>query len=122
MHAIEMAPSKGWKGSHATLTSIQVSSFVSSASSFALDPLTATLLLGGAMSSVLLIAGLFRSSILTSVDGRGEGVVVKGIRKRVEAAPKSSADERKENSKGLSGPGAKSRMNMCSASDHRRVE
>lgn len=73
------------------------------------------------MSSVLLIAGLFRSSILASVDGRGEGVVVKGIRKRVEAAPKSSANERGKNSEGLPSPRAKSRIDTCSASDHRRV-
>lgn len=42
----------------------------------------ATLLLGGARSSALLMAGLFLSSILESVDGRGEavGAVATGIR------------------------------------------
>ena len=71
-----------------TLTSIQVSSFISRASSLTLDPLMATLLLGGARSSVLPIAGLFLSSIFASVDGRGEseGVVATGIRKRVHQA------------------------------------
>jgi hypothetical protein len=56
----------------------------------ALDPLTATLLLGGASSSALLMAGLFLSSIFASVDGRGEaeGVVVRGIRSRVAAGGK----------------------------------
>lgn len=45
----------------------------------------ATLLLGGARSSAPLMAGLFLSSILTSVDGRGEaeGVVATGMRRRV---------------------------------------
>lgn len=70
---------------HATLTSIQVSSFMSVFSSLALDPLMATLLLGGARSSAPLMAGLFLSSIFTSVDGRGEaeGVVATGMRRRV---------------------------------------
>lgn len=45
----------------------------------------ATLLLGGARSSAPLMAGLFLSSIFTSVDGRGEaeGVVATGMRRRV---------------------------------------
>lgn len=77
-------------GSFVKLTSIQLSSLVSRASSLALDPLTATLLLGGARSSALLMAGLFLSSIFASVDGRGEaeGVVVRGIRSRVAAGRK----------------------------------
>lgn len=65
------------------LTSIQPSSFISGPSSLVLVPFTATRLLGGASSSVL-IAGLFLSSILEVVDGRGEavGVVATGMRRR----------------------------------------
>ena len=72
------------------LTSIQPSSFISRASSLALDPLTAKRLLGGAISSALLMAGLFLSSILGSVVGRGEaeGGVATGIRKRVGGDPR----------------------------------
>lgn len=67
-----------------SLTSIQLSSFVSRPSSLALDPLTATLLLGGARSSVLLTAGRFLSSIFAMAEGRwdAEGAVVRGIRGR----------------------------------------
>jgi hypothetical protein len=70
------------------LTSTQLSSFISGPSSFVLEPLTATLLLGGARSSALLMAGLFLSSILDIVGGRGEaeGVVAAGIRSRVTPA------------------------------------
>lgn len=72
----------------ALLTSTQLSSFNSGPSSLVLEPLTATLLLGGARSSALLMAGLFLSSILDIVDGRGEaeGVVTAGIRSRVTPA------------------------------------
>lgn len=65
----------------------------------ALEPLTATLLLGGAISSALLMAGRFLSSILASVDGRGEAeVVVRGIRSRVVQSRK--ADAKPKNSDG----------------------
>jgi redox-regulated HSP33 family molecular chaperone len=58
---------------------------MSEESSLALEPLTATRLLGGAISSALLMAGRFLSSIFVTVDGRGEAedVVVRGIRSRV---------------------------------------
>lgn len=66
-----------------TLTSIQASSFMSPESSLALLlPLTACRLLGGAQSSTALDAGLFLSSILAKVAGRGgadRGVAI-GIR------------------------------------------
>lgn len=78
----------------AARTSTQLSSFISRASSLALEPLTATLLLGGASSSVLLTAGLFLSSILAVVvDGRGEaeGVVATGIRRGMRSGAKSGS-------------------------------
>lgn len=67
-----------------TLTSIQASSFASPESSLdLLLPLTACRLLGGAPSSTAPDAGLFRSSILAKVAGRGsaDGEVAIGIRK-----------------------------------------
>lgn len=80
----------------AARTSTQLSSFISRASSLTFEPLTATRLLGGARSSVLLTAGLFLSSILGRVaDGRGEAeggvVVTAGIRKRVVSSAKSGS-------------------------------
>ena len=80
----------------AARTSTQLSSFISRASSLTFEPLTATRLLGGARSSVLLTAGLFLSSILERVaDGRGEAeggvVVAAGIRKRVVSSAKSGS-------------------------------
>lgn len=76
------------------LTSTQLSSFISGPSSFVLDPLTASLLLGGARSSALLRAGLFLSSILDIVDGRGEAevVVVAGIRSARDTGPTSARE------------------------------
>jgi hypothetical protein len=68
-----------------TLTSIQASSFMSPESSLdLLLPLTACRLLGGAQSSTAPDAGLFLSSILAKVAGRGsaDGEVAIGIRKR----------------------------------------
>jgi hypothetical protein len=66
-----------------TRTSIQESSLPSAESSLVLAPLTASRLLGGAVSSAL-PSGLFLSSIFGSVEGRGEGdgVVATGIRMR----------------------------------------
>jgi hypothetical protein len=56
-----------------TLTSIHASSFMSPESSLdLLAPLTACRLLGGAQSSTALDAGLFLSSILAKVAGRGK--------------------------------------------------
>jgi hypothetical protein len=80
----------------ATRTSTQPSSFISRASSLALEPLTATRLLGGARSSALLTAGLFLSSIFKGVaDGRGEAeggaVVAAGIRKHVVSSANSGS-------------------------------
>jgi hypothetical protein len=65
------------------LTSIHNSSLSLSASSLGLlAPLTAWRLLGGALSSTAVDAGLFLSSILAKVAGRGnEGEVAIGIRK-----------------------------------------
>lgn len=76
-------------------TSTQFSSFMSRASSLALEPLMAILLVGGASSSAAPMAGLFLSSILQSVDGRGEaaGVVATGIRPRVQRDVKRSAGQ-----------------------------
>lgn len=70
---------------------------MSRGSSLALEPLTATLLLGGAISSALLMAGRFLSSILASVDGRGEAeeVVVRGISSRVVQSRKADAKPKK---------------------------
>jgi hypothetical protein len=74
------------------LTSTQLSSFISGPSSFVLDPLTASLLLGGARSSALLRAGLYLSSIFDIVDGRGEAeaVVAAGIRSARDTRPTSA--------------------------------
>jgi hypothetical protein len=76
-------------------TSIQPSSFISTDSSLVLEPFTATLLLGGARSSVLLTAGLFLSSILDAVEGPvgAEGVVATGIRKSATISTKSCSRE-----------------------------
>ncbi len=69
-------------GDQAKLTSTQTSSLVSASSLALLPPLTAWRLLGGAISSVLLTAGLLRSSILTRVEsGATVGDVDEGIRK-----------------------------------------
>jgi hypothetical protein len=52
---------------------------------------------GGAISSALLMAGRFLSSIFASVDGRGEAeeVVVRGIRSRVVQSRKEDAKPKK---------------------------
>ena len=73
-------------GCRVTRTSIHASSFRSPESSLALPPpLTACLLLGGARSSTALTAGLFLSSILTKVAGRGDAVGEVAIGMRREA-------------------------------------
>lgn len=74
--------SRTGKSKHVIRTSIQASSLPSAESSLVFAPLTATRLLGGAISSAL-PNGLFLSSIFGSVAGRGEGdgVVATGIRK-----------------------------------------
>lgn len=81
-------------GGRAARTSTQLSSFISRPSSLGLEPLIATLLLGGASSSVLLTAGRFLSSILGFVvDGRREAevVVAAGIRRGVARDAKSGS-------------------------------
>ena len=83
------------------LTSIQPSSFISMGSSLALEPFTAIRLLGGAKSSAVLM-GRFLSSILCSVDGRGEAgrFFARGsIRGRVAGSAKQDAGQ--EQSGGL---------------------
>lgn len=74
---------EGREARQSGLTSIHNSSLSLSASSLGLlAPLTAWRLLGGALSSTAVDAGLFLSSILAKVAGRGtEGEVAIGIRK-----------------------------------------
>jgi len=66
------------------LTSIQASSLISTSLLSLLLPLMAWRLLGGAPSSTALEAGLFLSSIVAGVAGRGDAVtdVANGIRGR----------------------------------------
>lgn len=86
------------------------SSFISDGSSLILEPLTATLLLGGARSSAPPMAGLFLSSILESVDGRGEaaGDVATGMRRRVQQGLRRGA-------RGSSGRRARLRKGLVAA-------
>lgn len=82
-HRTEKFNDKSKRTGRVTHTSIHASSLPSAESSFVLAPLTATRLLGGAISSAL-PSGLFLSSIFGRAEGRGEGdgVVATGIRKR----------------------------------------
>lgn len=101
----------------ATLTSIQPSSFISIASSFVLDPFTATLLLGGAArSSAPPMAGLFLSSILGTTDGRGdvEGDVATGIRQRVKRNARRNSVQGCCQSESLAAISPVSQVSSCS--------
>ena len=87
-------------GCRVTRTSIHASSFRSPESSLTLPPpLTACLLLGGARSSTALTAGLFLSSILTKVAGRGDAVGEVAIGMRRVAQREIGRGERENNKK-----------------------